>query len=50
MKIGFACKFSLTDPKKGFISEDALNTSVTTVAWLKRQTKAQAEQIGRAHV
>lgn len=44
MKIGFACKFSLTDPKKGVISEESLNTKVTTVAWLKRQTKAQAER------
>ena len=44
MKVGFACKFSLTDPSKGVISEDALNTSVTTVAWLKRQSKSQAER------
>lgn len=44
MKIGFACKFSLTDPSKGVISEDALNTKVTTVAWLKRQSKAVAEK------
>jgi len=44
MKIGFPCKFSLTDPKKGVISEEALNTKVTTVAWLKRQSKAVAEK------
>ena len=44
MKVGFACKFSLIDPKKGVISEEALNTKVTTVAWLKRQTKSVAER------
>ena len=43
-KIGFACKFSHFDPKKGIVSIPEYNTGSTTVAWLNRQTRAVAEQ------
>ena len=43
-KIGFCCIYVQPDAKKGFISVPELNTSTTTVAWLKRQTQAVAEQ------
>ena len=43
-KIGFACKLSELDPKKGIISIPEYNTSTTTVAWLNRQTREVAEQ------
>lgn len=43
-KIGFCCKYVQQDSKKGIVSIPELNTSTTTVAWLKRQTKAVAEQ------
>lgn len=43
-RIGFACKFSTFDPKKGAISVPELNTNTTTVAWLNRQTREVAEQ------
>lgn len=43
-RLGFACKFSLNDPAKGVISEADLNTKITTVAWLKRQSRAVAEK------
>ena len=43
-KIGFCCKYVTHDSKKGFVSVPELNTSTTTVAWLKRQPKAVAEQ------
>jgi len=43
-KIGFACKFSELDPKKGIISIPEYNTGGTTVAWLNRQSKSIAEQ------
>lgn len=38
-KIGFACKISKLDPKKGIISIPEYNSSSTTVAWLNRQSK-----------
>lgn len=41
-RLGFACKYSLLDVKNTVISEEALNTKVTTVAWLKRQSTAVA--------
>ena len=43
-KIGFCCKYVQQDTKKGYVSVPELNTSTTTVAWLKRQTQAVAEQ------
>lgn len=47
-KIGFCCKWIDTpDQINGFGKDDAaraLNTRVTTVAWLNRQTQADAEQ------
>lgn len=43
-RIGFACKFSTLDPKKGAISVPELNTTTTTVAWLNRQSQDVAEQ------
>lgn len=43
-KIGFCCKYVRHDAKKGFVSIPELNTSTTTVAWLKRQTQAKAEE------
>jgi UV damage endonuclease UvdE len=43
-RIGFACKFSILDPKKGAISVPELNTTTTTVAWLNRQSQDVAEQ------
>jgi UV DNA damage repair endonuclease len=42
-RIGFACKWTEVGPK-GPISIPELNNSTTTVAWLKRQTQAVAEQ------
>jgi UV DNA damage repair endonuclease len=48
MKIGFCCKWiDSPDQINGFGKDDAareLNTRVTTVAWLNRQTQAEAEQ------
>jgi UV DNA damage repair endonuclease len=38
-KIGFACKISTVDPKKGIISVPEYNSKSTTVAWLNRQSK-----------
>jgi len=43
-RIGFACKFSKIDPKKGLVSIPELNTGGTTLAWLARQTREVAEQ------
>ena len=43
-KIGFACKLSELDPKKGIISIPEYNTGSTTVSWLNRQTREVAEQ------
>lgn len=43
-RIGFACKFSRLDPKTGVESVPELNTRTTTVAWLKRQSRAVAEE------
>ena len=38
-KIGFACKISELDPKKGIVSIPEYNSRSTTVAWLNRQSK-----------
>jgi UV DNA damage repair endonuclease len=38
-RIGFACKISSIDPKKGVISIPEYNSKGTTVAWLNRQHK-----------
>lgn len=38
-KIGFACKISKLDPKKGIVSIPEYNANSTTVAWLNRQSK-----------
>ena len=43
-KIGFACKWSERDSKSQVVSVPELNTKVTTVAWLKRQSRDAAEQ------
>jgi UV DNA damage repair endonuclease len=43
-KIGFACKWSERDGKGQVVSLPELNTKVTTVAWLKRQSRDAAEQ------
>jgi UV DNA damage repair endonuclease len=43
-RIGFACKWSENDPKKGVISTEGLNTGGTTLTWLKRQSREVAEQ------
>lgn len=42
-RIGFACKF-VEETAKGIESVRELNTQTTTVAWLGRQTKDDAEQ------
>jgi UV DNA damage endonuclease len=38
-RIGFACKISTLDPKKGILSIPEYNSKSTTVAWLNRQSK-----------
>ena len=43
-RIGFACKWSEIDPKKGVVSVEGLNTGGTTLTWLKRQAREVAEQ------
>ena len=43
-RIGFACKLSELDPKKGVIGIPEYNTGTTTISWLNRQSKAVAEQ------
>jgi UV DNA damage repair endonuclease len=43
-RIGFACKFSELDTKKGAIGIPEYNTGTTTISWLNRQSKAVAEQ------
>ena len=43
-KIGFACKLSELDPKKGIISIPEYNTGTTTISWLNRQSREVAEQ------
>jgi len=43
-KIGFACKWSELDSKGQVVSVPELNTRVTTIAWLNRQTKDVAEE------
>lgn len=42
-RIGFCCKY-VEYTNKGFESVPDLNTSTTTVAWLKRQSRKDAEQ------
>lgn len=43
-RIGFACKLSEIHPKKGIVSIPKYNTGTTTVSWLRRQTRAAAEE------
>lgn len=43
-RIGFACKWSEIHPKKGIITNEECGTGGTTLTWLKRQTKAKAEE------
>jgi UV DNA damage repair endonuclease len=43
-RIGFACKFSTVDSKKGVQSVPELNTGGTTITWLGRQRREVAEQ------
>jgi UV DNA damage endonuclease len=43
-RIGFACKLSELDAKKGVVSIPEYNTKCTTITWLKRQTRDVAEQ------
>ena len=43
-RIGFCCKFVEPHPTKLYENVLGLNTGTTTVAWLKRQTTAVAEQ------
>lgn len=43
-RIGFACKWSAIHPKKGLITEEGMGTGGTTLTWLKRQSKAKAEE------
>lgn len=38
-RIGFACKLSALDPKKGAVSIPRYNTQTTTITWLNRQTR-----------
>lgn len=38
-RIGFACKISRVDPKKGIVAIPEYNSKGTTVAWLNRQSK-----------
>lgn len=42
-RIGFACKYSVSDPKKGVISVPELNTKTTTLSWLNTKTRSVAE-------
>ena len=41
-RIGFACKISKLDPKKGIVAIPEYNSRSTTVSWLNRQTKDAA--------
>ncbi len=43
-RLGFACKWSEIHPKKGLITNEDCGTGGTTLTWLKRQTKAKAEE------
>jgi UV DNA damage repair endonuclease len=43
-RIGFCCKWSEIHPKKGMITTEDCGTGGTTLTWLKRQTKAKAEE------
>lgn len=38
-RIGFACKLSALDSKKGAVSIPKYNTQTTTITWLNRQTR-----------
>lgn len=41
-RIGFACKLSTLDTKKGVVAIPEYNTQTTTLTWLNRQTKLTA--------
>lgn len=43
-RLGFACKLSVFDQKKGVIAVPQYNTTTTTVSWLNRQTPGIAEE------
>lgn len=43
-RIGFCCKFSEFDSKKGVVSVPNLNTGGTTITWLNNQKREIAEQ------
>ncbi len=43
-RIGFCCKFSEFDSKKGVVSVPNLNTGGTTITWLNKQKREVAEQ------
>lgn len=43
-RIGFCCKISEMDSKKGLISIPEYNCQTTTVAWLNRQSQSVAEE------
>lgn len=43
-RIGFACKWSEIDPKKGIITNEECGTGGTTLTWLRKQTRTRAEE------
>ncbi len=43
-RLGFACKWSTMDPKKGMTAVPELNVGGTTMTWLARQRREVAEQ------
>jgi UV DNA damage endonuclease len=43
-RVGFCCKYVKPHPKKIFESIEGYNTGSTTVAWLRRQSQAVAEE------
>jgi UV DNA damage repair endonuclease len=43
-RIGFACKYVQAHPKKLYENVEGFNTGATTVAWLSRQSRGEAEQ------
>lgn len=43
-RIGFCCKISEMDSKKGLVSIPEYNCQTTTVAWLNRQSQSVAEE------
>lgn len=40
-RLGFACKFSTHDAKKGIIAIPELNAKTTSISWLNTQTSNQ---------